>query len=48
MLLTCPCGAIELKVEGKALAQFFCHCDDCRKVTSGAYAAESVHRASEA
>ena len=47
MTITCPCGAIELKVEGKPLAQFYCHCDDCRKMTSGAYAAESVHRANE-
>jgi hypothetical protein len=43
MVLTCPCGAIELKVEGQPIAQFYCHCRDCRKMTSGAYAAESVH-----
>lgn len=45
--LTCPCGAIEMKVSGKPLAQFYCHCKDCRKMTSGAYAAESVHRAED-
>jgi hypothetical protein len=45
--LTCPCGAVELTVRGNPLAQFYCHCDDCRKMTSGAYAAESVHRADE-
>ncbi len=42
--VTCPCNAIELTVRGKPLAQFFCHCDDCRKMTSGAYASESVYR----
>lgn len=45
--VTCPCGAIELRIEGRALAQFYCHCADCRKMTSGAYAAESVHREEE-
>ena len=42
--LTCACGAVELTVRGAPLAQFYCHCDDCRKMTSGAYAAESVYR----
>ncbi len=45
--VTCPCGAIELTVRGTPIAQFYCHCDDCRRMTSGAYAAESVHRAEE-
>ncbi|HEY2515221.1 MAG TPA: GFA family protein [Polyangiaceae bacterium] len=45
--LTCPCQAVELTVRGTPLAQFYCHCDDCRKMTSGAYAAESVYRASD-
>ncbi|HEY1958284.1 MAG TPA: GFA family protein [Polyangiaceae bacterium] len=45
--LPCPCGAVELTVRGAPLAQFYCHCDDCRKMTSAAYAAESVHRAAD-
>lgn len=45
--LTCPCGAVELTVRGTPLAQFYCHCDDCRTMTSGAYAAESVHRSDD-
>lgn len=44
---TCPCGAIEITVHNAPVAQFFCHCDDCRRMTSGAYAAESVHRADD-
>jgi hypothetical protein len=46
--LTCPCSAVELTVRGTPLAQFYCHCDDCRKMTSGAYAAESVYRGNDA
>ncbi len=45
--LTCPCGAVELTVRGTPLAQFYCHCDDCRKMSSGAYAAESVYRGND-
>jgi hypothetical protein len=45
--LTCPCGAVEITVRGTPVAQFYCHCDDCRTMTSGAWAAESVHRAEE-
>jgi hypothetical protein len=43
----CPCGATEVTIRGKAVAQFYCHCDDCRTMTSGAYAAESVYRADD-
>ncbi len=46
-VVSCPCGAVELTIEGKPLAQFYCHCADCRKMTSGAYAMESVHRENE-
>ena len=45
--LTCPCGAVELTVRGAPIAQFYCHCDDCRTTTSGAYAAESVYRGND-
>lgn len=45
--LHCPCGAIEVTVRGAPVAQFYCHCDDCRTMTSGAYAAESVHPAEQ-
>lgn len=45
--LTCPCGAVEFTVRGTPLAQFYRHCDDCRKMTSGAYVAESVYRGND-
>ena len=45
--LACPCALVELTVRGTPLAQFYCHCDDCRKMTSGAYAAESVYRGND-
>lgn len=47
LTFTCPCDAIAMAIQDAPhapLAQFFCHCDDCRKMTSGAYAAESVYR----
>ena len=33
--LTCPCGAVEITVRGTPVAQFYCHCGDCRTMTSG-------------
>jgi hypothetical protein len=35
--LRCLCGATELLVEGEPVAQFFCHCDDCKAVHGAAY-----------
>jgi len=38
LTFTCPCGAIAMAIKGAPhapLAQFFCHCDDCRKMTFG-------------
>lgn len=33
----CPCGTVEMQLEGTPMAQFFCHCDDCQKVHGKAY-----------
>ena len=38
MILRCGCGSVQLDVRGSASAQFYCHCDDCRAVTGGAFA----------
>ena len=35
--LTCSCGAVEMKLAGRALLQYFCHCDDCQAVHGTAY-----------
>jgi hypothetical protein len=42
----CRCGAIGLAVSGAAIAQFYCHCDDCQVLHGAAYVPESVHEAS--
>lgn len=36
MSLRCRCGGVALRVSGAPIAQFYCHCEDCRAVTGGA------------
>jgi hypothetical protein len=33
----CSCGAVEILLVGKPMAQYFCHCDDCQAVHGKAY-----------
>lgn len=35
--LSCRCGSVQLRVATAPTAQFYCHCDDCRAVTGGAF-----------
>lgn len=35
--ITCPCGAVVVRVRGEPELQFYCHCDDCQIVSGGAY-----------
>ena len=35
--LSCRCGSIQLRLGTLPIAQFYCHCDDCRAVTGGAF-----------
>lgn len=35
--LRCPCGSVQLRVTGAPVVQFYCHCDDCRAATGGAF-----------
>jgi hypothetical protein len=37
LTLKCPCGSVQLRVSGAPTVQFFCHCDDCRVATGGAF-----------
>ena len=30
--IQCPCGAVDVRLEGEPLAQFYCHCDHCQTV----------------
>lgn len=33
----CPCGTVEIQLEGNPMVQFFCHCDDCQVAHGKAY-----------
>jgi hypothetical protein len=35
--LSCRCGSVRLHLSSSPIAQFYCHCADCRAVTGGAY-----------
>ena len=35
--ISCPCGAVVVKLQGRPQLQFYCHCDDCQIVSGGAY-----------
>jgi len=34
---SCRCGSVQLRVDTAPIAQFYCHCDDCRAVSGGAF-----------
>lgn len=38
MTLSCRCGTVRLRIDAAPVAQFYCHCNDCRAVTGGAFA----------
>ena len=33
----CRCGSVQLRLDSAPVAQFYCHCDDCRAATGGAF-----------
>jgi hypothetical protein len=35
--IACLCGSVRIAIEGDAVNQFYCHCDDCQAVSGGAY-----------
>jgi hypothetical protein len=35
MTLRCRCNGVELRIAGAPVAQFYCHCTDCRAATGG-------------
>ena len=37
MTLSCRCGSVQLRVGGAPAVQFYCHCEDCRAVSGGAF-----------
>mgnify|MGYP003583497774 FL=1 len=44
--LACRCGKVQLHISDAPVAQFYCHCDDCRAVTGGALAPMALFPAS--
>lgn len=36
--LACRCGHVQLRLTEEPVAHFYCHCEDCRAVTGGAFA----------
>lgn len=35
--LSCRCGRVRLHIASTQIVQFYCHCDDCRAITGGAF-----------
>jgi hypothetical protein len=35
--IQCSCGAVEIRITGKSIVQYCCHCDDCQSVHGKAY-----------
>lgn len=38
-ILQCRCGQVQLRLSEAPVVQFYCHCQDCRAVTGGAFTA---------
>lgn len=45
--IACPCGHVVVEIDGPPLAQFHCHCEDCRAVHGGASVARWMLRANQ-
>lgn len=41
--ISCPCGAVRVRINGEPLTQFYCHCDDCQAVHGGAYIGAAIY-----
>jgi hypothetical protein len=35
--LSCRCGSVQMRISAAPMAQFYCHCADCRAATGGAF-----------
>lgn len=45
--VSCPCGRVEVEIAGPPVAQFHCHCSDCRTAHGGASVARWMLRATQ-
>ena len=41
---SCTCGSVRFRSEARPVAQFFCHCADCRQATGGKFARVAFFR----
>lgn len=41
--ISCLCGAIQVRISGEPVEQFYCHCDDCPAVSGGAYVGVAIY-----
>jgi hypothetical protein len=39
----CPCGDVAITLAGGALAQVWCHCDDCQRAHGAAYVPRAIY-----
>jgi len=44
MTIACHCGQVKIKLTGEPVADLFCHCRDCQRITGGGYVPYSVYR----
>ncbi|MBC7941559.1 MAG: GFA family protein [Chitinophagaceae bacterium] len=43
--IACLCRAVQVRLTGDAVAQFYCHCDDCQAASGGAYVSVALYPA---
>lgn len=41
---SCPCGAVEFRIDGPVRDVIVCHCDACQELNGGPWAASAAHR----
>ena len=43
--VSCRCGAVELRITGEPVVQFYCHCDDYQAAHGAAYVPVAIYPA---
>jgi hypothetical protein len=36
-MINCHCGSVKIRLTGEPVAQLYCHCHDCQRISGGAY-----------
>lgn len=42
-MVSCRCGAVELRITCEPVAQLYCHCDDCQAAHGAAYVPVAIY-----